>query len=86
MPEAWRGHIRAAGRSPWHCAGIRAWDKLGKALETRLGSLETFHRNGGPSEMIFVRQEEDLVGEGWVDVSGEMQRIEKGSEREQARC
>ena len=36
--------------------------------------------------MIFVRQEEDLVGEGWVDVNGEMRRMEKRSEREQARC
>lgn len=57
------------------------WDgslgKAGASLGIQAGSVEVFHRKGGPCETILVKHEEDLVGVGWVDMNGEMQRLGK---------
>lgn len=70
----------------WTVSLALCWGKslgqAGKGLGDQAGKSGDFSQE--PSEMIFVRQEEDLVGEGWVDVSGEMQRMEedlRGSRR-----
>lgn len=80
--------LEGAHQGSWTVSLALCWDKslgqAGKGLGDQAGKSGDFSQE--PSEMIFVRQEEDLVGEGWVDVSGEMQRMEEGSEREQARC